>query len=86
MKKITTYIATLLMCAGLQAQDQIALNVSMPDASDFVDSNAIIRNYNTQLDSLVNLWYVQQAGGISFSEHSKKHYDSTYVPKFSNRE
>ena len=46
----------------------------------------VVNNYNTQLDSLVNLWYAQNAGAIQHPDNVKHHRDSTYVPHFSDRE
>lgn len=80
MRKLAV-IALLFSWTTLFAQENANVNYA-----DCIDSSEIIKNYNTQLDSLVDLWYVKKAEKLQFSELSKKHYDSTYVPNFSERE
>ena len=81
MRNLITIVCSCLICAYVQAQD-----TSFIKYSDRADSSEIVKNYNTQLDSLVDLWYVKKSENLKFSDVSKKHYDSTYVPKFTNKE
>lgn len=81
MRNLITIVCSCLVCAYVQAQD-----TSFIKYSDRADSSEIVKNYNTQLDSLVDLWYVKKSENLKFSDVSKKHYDSTYVPKFTNKE
>lgn len=80
MRKLAV-IALFFSWTALFAQENKDINYA-----DCIDSSEIVKNYNTQLDSLVNLWYLQKSDNSQFSDLSKKHYDSTYVPTFSNKE
>lgn len=84
MRKLFCYITAGLFCVSVQAQDTLTTVDAV--ASDIqVEGSAIIQNYNTQLDSVVNLWYAQKAGALEYPK-GKRHHDSTYVPKFSEKE
>ncbi|MCQ2960619.1 MAG: LysM peptidoglycan-binding domain-containing protein [Bacteroidales bacterium] len=82
MRKVFVLLLTMMMlCMFASAQDTLVAYQKTDSTEE-----SLIRNYNTQLDSLVNLWYVQKAGALQFSEKSKRHHDSTYVPEFSEKE
>lgn len=84
MRKGLFTLLFLGMCSFANAQAEEVVHDAPTDS--VAQEDYIISNYNTQLDSLINLWYVQKAGALQFSEHSKRHYDSTYVPQFSDKE
>lgn len=74
-----------IFVVSLHAQNVVD-NVEVDNNSSWIDSSLIVKNYTTQLDSLVNLWYVKGAESKQFSEYSKNHYDSSYVPQFTAKE
>ena len=78
-------LLTILFCSVLAyAQNKNNTLDSPIDSASREDF--VVNNYNTQLDSLVNLWYAQNAGAIQHPDNAKHHHDSTYVPHFSNKE
>lgn len=84
MKKLISIITAGLFCVSLHAQDTLtAVDAVVSEVT--IENSAIIQNYNTQLDSVVNLWYTQKAGALEYPK-GKRHRDSTYVPKFSEKE
>ena len=85
MKKFAALFILSVLSHWVVAQDSMPMDSAMSDYSN-VEYSPIIKNYNTQLDSLVNLWYVQKSESLQFSEKSKRHYDSTHVPQFSEKE
>lgn len=88
MKKLYVLGALFFLAFMVKAQDAtLESDVELPDTADYLpEYSTIIRNYNTQLDSLVNLWYVQKAEKLKFSDISKHYRDSTYIPQYSDKE
>ena len=87
MKKLYVLGALIFLAFMVKAQGTAqAYDIKNFDTADMVEYSAVVQNYNTQLDSLVNLWYVQKAEKLKFSDISKHHRDSSYVPQFSDKE
>ncbi len=84
MRKVIALLSVLLLCFYVDAQNPSAALETPIDSTEIED--VVIKNYNTQLDSLVNLWYVQKAGALQYNDKTKHHHDSTYVPQFSDKE
>ncbi len=84
MRKQFAVLTILFWSVLAYAQNQDNTLESPIDSASREDF--VVNNYNTQLDSLVNLWYAQNAGAIQHPDNVKLHRDSTYVPHFSDRE
>lgn len=80
---IAIYMFCAMFVVSLHAQNVVD---NEENNSSWIDSSLIVKNYTTQLDSLVNLWYVKGAEPKQFSDFSKNHYDSSYVPQFTAKE
>lgn len=88
MKKLYVLGVLIFLAFMVKAQDAtLESDVELPDTTDYLpEYSTIIQNYNTQLDSLVNLWYVQKAEKLKFSDISKHHRDTAYIPQYSDKE
>lgn len=86
MKKLVGIGVGLLCCVCVHAQDvSTTVDAILPDSPEKAENSAVVKNYNTQLDSVVNLWYTQKAGALQYPE-KKHHKDSTYIPQYSEKE
>lgn len=84
MRKLTIWLVTFCLCIVAKAQDTLVI----PDfpIDSVANEDYIINNYNNQLDSLVNLWYLQKTEALKYPEKTKRHHDSTFVPQFSDKD